>query len=247
MNELAEQQLARKVELQRYTTATLWKSLRVLNWIGYGFLILALFDYVALLVPANFTNPFWEFSFVGKVVEQVAAPLIGFGLVFLGGNAQRLKWERLTLKTLSWLTLVVSFLYLPLIGLGISSAVRIDRQNSQQLTARVNQTTTQLRDTQNALQAATNVEQMESLLNRLDAQGRAPKIENNQELQTAKQQLGVFLSKREKGIKQQAKATQASQRQGLLKNSVKWNLGALVSAALFFSIWRGTAEIRDGQ
>jgi hypothetical protein len=30
----------------------------------------------------------------------------------------------------------------------------------------------------------------------------------------------------------------------LLKNSVKWNLGALVSAALFFNIWKTTSWAR---
>jgi hypothetical protein len=247
MNESTNPQLARKVELLRHNNSNLWKSLRILNWIGYGFLIFALIDFTALLVPSNFTNPVWEFGFVGKVVEQVAAPLIGFGLVFVGGNTQRLTWEKFTLRVLSWLALVVGLLYLPLIGLGVSSAVRIDRQNEQQLTTEAKQTKTQLQQTQQELQAANTIEQMQALLNRLDVQGRAPEIGNNQQFQTAKQQFGEFLAKREKGLKTQVEATRATQRQGLLKSALKWNLGALLSAALFISIWRGTTEIRSGQ
>ncbi|MGB7416984.1 MAG: HpsJ family protein [Thermosynechococcaceae cyanobacterium] len=239
-----DKRLTQKVDLLINTNSSLWTSVRLLNWIGYGFLIFALFDVIATIVPPNFTNPVWEFSFVGNLVERVAAPLIGFGLVFLGGQVRRPKWERLILKILSWLALLIGLLYLLLIGLGVSSTVRIDRDNNQQITVRARQTKTQLEQVQSEFQAANTVEKMETLLGRLDSQGRAPEIANDEQFQTAKEQFGKFIDQGQKRLSGQVETTRKTQRLGLLKNSLKWNLGALLSSALFISIWRGTADIR---
>jgi len=38
----------------------------------------------------------------------------------------------------------------------------------------------------------------------------------------------------------QSETVRANRRQALLKNSVKWNLGALVSGTLFIMIWHMT-------
>ena len=41
-------------------------------------------------------------------------------------------------------------------------------------------------------------------------------------------------------MKAQAEQTRKTQRLGLLKNSIKWNLGALISGCLYLLIWQFT-------
>jgi hypothetical protein len=52
------------------------------------------------------------------------------------------------------------------------------------------------------------------------------------------------MGKAETTIKSQAAATQKNQRLALLKRSVKWNLGALISGVLFIILWQGTSWAR---
>lgn len=66
-------------------------SLSIVRWVGYGLLILALFDVIEMFVPANFMNPNWEFQTFGALVERVAVPLIGFVFIFLAGLNEREK------------------------------------------------------------------------------------------------------------------------------------------------------------
>ena len=64
-------------------------SLPIIRWVGYGLLILALFDVIEMFIPARFMNPNWEFQTIGALVERVAVPLIGFAFVFLAGLNER--------------------------------------------------------------------------------------------------------------------------------------------------------------
>ena len=57
-------------------------TLPILRWVGYGFLVLGLFDTIEIFIPAKFMNPSWEFQTFGALVERVTVPLIGFVLVF---------------------------------------------------------------------------------------------------------------------------------------------------------------------
>ena len=227
-------------------SSNLWSSIRILNLIGYGFLIFWSFDVIATLTPPDFTNPEWELGFVGSIVERVAAPLLGFGLIFVGGLNNRLTGERLVLKLLSWLTFVIAILYFMIMALGVSSTYRIDRSNNQKLTTNAHRTKNQLQQIQQEFQSVTTIEQMETLLSRIDGQGRAPEIADETQYQDVKREFGEFLQKGQKRLPSKVKTARDAQRFALFKKSLKWNLGALLSAALFFTIGRSTADIRRG-
>ncbi len=247
MENSVEKSLINKVEGIRAGTAKPWQSLRVLNWIGYGFLIFSLIDAIAILVPPNFSDPVWEFGVVGNLVERVAAPLIGFGLIFVGDHSSRPQQERLLLKALSSVALALGLVYFILMAFGISSTVQIDRQNTEKIKQQAGETRTQLQQVQEAFQDVKTADQMEAFLGRFDSQGRIPEIQSDQEFQTAKQQFAEFLDKGQKQLKNRVEVAQSSQRKRLLKNSVKWNLGALLSGVLFIGIWRSTGDLRRRQ
>lgn len=225
-------------------SAGLSKSIGVVRWIGYGLLLLAFFDLVEIFVPPVFMNPAWEFQTLGQLVERVPVPLLGVALVFLGERDQRTRWEPLVLNILSWLTLVVGILFFLLVPLGIVDTIRLDTQNQQQITQQVEQRQEQIKQVKEALGKATTVEQMQLLISQLDSQGRTPQIQNTQQLAEVKKQLSTFLEQGETQMQEQAEARKKSQRMGLIENSVKWNMGALVSGVLFISIWRGTGWAR---
>ncbi|WP_299414562.1 HpsJ family protein [Acaryochloris sp. IP29b_bin.148] len=249
MDKPTDQQLTRKVDLAYNTAEALVKnlqSMQLLNWIGYGFLLFTLLDFIAAIFPPNFTSAAWEFGLVGNLVERVAAPLIGLGFVFLGGHSHRSLREQFVLKILSWAAFGFAVLYGLLIVLGLSSTLRIDGQNNKQITTQAKRTQNQLQQVRSALQSVTTREEMEIFLGRLNNQEQAPKIENDQQFQSTRQEVTDFLDQGEKRLKTQMQSTRQTQRRRLLKNSFKWTLGALLSTALFIVIWRGTVEVRRG-
>ena len=223
-------------ELQEFAFSQVG-SMTILRVLGYGLLLLALIDTVDSLYPANLMNPGWEFETFGKIVERVPVPLIGFVMVFYGELQSRGKWEFITLKLFSWLSLLLAILLLVLIPLAIGNTVRLNKQGVAQISTASKQQISQAEQVETQLNQATP-EQISSFLK---SQGRSVDTKNPQEI---KSQVLSEVAKAKAQIKAQAQATQSSRRMVLLKSSIKWNLGALISAALFFILWKETRWAR---
>lgn len=230
-------------ELRKFSFSLL-ESISLWHWIGYGLLVLALMDVIALLFPPQIMNPAWEFQTIGGLVERVAVPLIGFLLVFYGEQIGRENWEFPLVKLLSWLTLLIGVLFFLLIPLGVVNTIRLDKQAQSQISSQVQQNITQIQEVKKQLATTKTAEEMKALLRRLDNQGRAPDIQTSEQLQKVKNELSTFISNAENQLSDQATIVQSGQRLTLLKNSIKWNLGALISGALFIIIWRSTRWAR---
>jgi hypothetical protein len=213
-------------------------TMTILRVIGYGLLLLALFDWVEMFYPANLMNPAWEFQTFGQLVEKVPVPLIGLGLVFYGEFNSRTQWEFPILKLLSWLTLLLAVVFFLLIPLGIGNTVRLSKQSATQITTASTQQITRTEQFEKQLSQATP----EQINNLFKSQGRSLGDKNPLDV---KNQLLSQVTQAKEQIKTQAKATQSLQGKALIKTSVKWNLGALVAAVLFFSIWKGTHWTRN--
>ena len=205
----------------------------ILRCLGYGLLILALFDIVEILVPPNFMNPAWEFQTIGALVERVPVPLIGFAFVFYGEMNSRKRWEFPVLKLLSWLALVMGIIYILSIPLGVINAARLQKQSSSQINQVSKQQMARAEQVKKQLDLATP-EQINDFLKR---QGRSSET---QEPGKFKQQLLGEVSQAKQKIKDRAKATESSRGLTLLKKAVKWNLGAVVAGILYINIWKGT-------
>lgn len=237
--------LAEKVDALWQFSSSLLQTIPPLRWVGYTLLILTLIDLVILVIPPQFTNPVWEFQTIGAIIERVAVPLIGFVLIFYGGKNLRAKWELPVLKILSILTLLFGIFLFLLIPLGVINTFRINRQSNTQINTQVEQRITQIQQVQQQLEQATTAEQMEDLLGRLDTQGRSPEIQSTQQLEEIKNQLSDFVTRTERTTQTQAQTTRKNRQMLLLKNSIKWNLGALISGILFIAIWKSTAWTRQ--
>ena len=197
---------------------------------GYCLLALSLLDILAVFIPLGFTNPVWEFQLVNQLVERVPVPLLGLVLVLIGEQSFRI------FKFLSSASLVVGVLFLLLIPLCISSALRIEQQNNSQLS----QKTTQIQQLKQELNAATTPTQITEVLTRLNPQAATAKIADPQ---AVKRQVLEKLTQAEQQVGKQQAAQQANNSFSLLKNAVKLVLGSLVSGTVFVIVWRKTLKI----
>jgi hypothetical protein len=211
---------------------------KILRSLGYGLLLLALFDWVEIFVPPNFMNPAWEFQTIGALVERVPVMLIGLAMIFYGEIQDRSRWQFPILKLLSWLTLLCALLFLLMIPLAIGNTVRLNKQSVEQINTASTQQITKAKQIEEQLNQATP-QQIENLLKQ---RGATTAGKNPQQI---KEELLSQVSQAQSQIKNQAKTTQSNQGLNLIKTSVKWNLGALVTAALFFTIWKATRWVRE--
>lgn len=206
--------------------------------IGYGMLLLAFFDLVETFVPPNFMNPGWEFQTMGRIVERVAVPLIGLVFVFSGKLERRARWEPRLLAFLSYLTLLVGLLYILLIPVGVVNTMRLYNNNVTQITNQYNQQLSQANQLEKRLSEATPQE-IENLL-----RNQGVRLEGNRNTEDIKNQISLGITEAKQQLKTRVETTKATGRLNLFRSSVKWNLGALISAALFITFWKGTAWAR---
>lgn len=222
-------------------TQSEWRAASLFRWVGYGLLILALFDVADILVPPQLMNPTWEFQAIGSLVERVPVPLLGLVFVFFDGANLRGKWEKPILRFLSWASLLVGILYLLLIPIAIGNAIRINNQNNVQVAAQVTQQSQQIQQVKGQLNQASGSD-MNNLFDRLSAQGRANNLSGPEEL---RKQLSTEINQAEKQLQAQAATTRKGSLLSLLKRTGKWALGALISGVLFIRIGQGTRWARQ--
>lgn len=220
------------------------RSHLLVRLVGYGLLVFSLFDYIPIVIPPHFTDPLWEFQTIGALVEHVAAPLLGLMFVFYRHEGYIGKRERNFLGFLSLVSLLVGLLYLLMLPLGVANTWRIYQQNNAQIAAQVSQQTQQFHQLKGQLNQATTDEQIKQLLASLTPQDSSPKINN---LRAFKDQFLARISQAERSIQVQSDTVRLNQRQALIKTSVKWNLGALISGILFIWIWYLTGWTRGRQ
>lgn len=205
-------------------------SLAVVRKVGYGLLVLALFDLVAIFVPLRLTNPVWQFETMGAIVERVAVPLIGLALISFGETEFRSDFEQKVLKFLSWLCLIVGVLFILLFPLGIINTCQVKMISNNQINNQFLQQKSKMERAERQL----NQLKSEELENYIKSQGRTL---DNQTAEQAKAQFLAKLNKDKQQMQTRFEEVKANRRLVLIKNSVKWNLGALIAGVLFIYIW----------
>ena len=214
-------------------------TLSVMRIIGYGLVFLSIIDIIYIIYPLNLLNPTWEFNTIGALVEHTPVPLLALILVFYGKGELRLKRELHLLKFISWLCLLIGLLFILMIPLGLINTYRL-YYNSPAI-AQSNQQIQQIKTAKEKVETAKSSEEIIKILNLPPLPKNAPKIPDFKQFKT---QTLTNLNQLEKNIKQQSEKAIENLRLNLLKNSVKWNLGALVAGILFFWIWKSTTWVR---
>lgn len=208
---------------------------------GYALLMLCFIDLLYVLIPPEFFNPVWEYQTIGDLIKLVPVPLLALMLIFHGDTALRSKPERLALKILSWITLLVGVIFLLLIPLTVTNAVRIHRFNNNQISTQVSQQRLQLDATRKQLEKA-SPNQLRSLVPTPDKDGNLPDLPNSPE--QAKSQLLNNIGRAKQQAEQQALQARANLRQNLVKNTFKLVAESLIAGFFFLYIWMTTAWTR---
>jgi len=210
--------------------------------VGYGLLMLALFDFIHILVPPRFMNPAWEFQTIGALVERVPVPLLGLMLVFYREAKFRKKWEIILLRFLSWASLLIGVLFVLLGPLVVIDSSRIDDQITYQINTQVTEQLSGLQKLENQVSEGT-AKDIKDVATRMN-QGRPLDMKDPQEF---KSKLLSEITKTKKTIRPKIEAASTDRRLSLLKNSAKWLLGSLLSGVLFIYIWASTGWTRRGR
>ncbi len=212
------------------------RSVYRFRWIGYGLLIFSLIDSVQLFIPPDFTNPSWELQTIGALVERVPVPLLGLTLVFFGEFYDRIGIERIVLRVLSWICLGLAILFLLMIPLGIMNTTRIDAGSEQQVNRQVEQQMSQLKQLEDQLNQS-KPEDIKTLGSQLSNFGISVDTQKPEDL---KAEIITRINRVRGEVLARSQASRSNQKMVLFKNSLKWNLGALIAAALFFIVWKST-------
>jgi uncharacterized membrane protein len=211
-------------------------SIYRLRLVGYGLLLFALADTLLVFYPPQFTNAAWELQTMGAVVERLPVPLLGLVMVFFGEDYERNRLEDIFLKIVSWFSLLLAIAFLLLLPLGINNTLRINAENNQGIQAQAQQRQAELEAVETQVNQSSTGD-LQNLALELNRMGLPVDTANTQEL---KSDILARVATAKEKLPGQTQAARNSQRQVLLKNSFKWNLGALIGSILFFYIWRGT-------
>jgi hypothetical protein len=211
-------------------------SIYRLRWVGYGLLLFALVDTMQLFYPPDLTNPVWELQTMGALVERLPVSLLGLVMVFFGEDYNRTRLEDILLKIISWFSLLLAIVSLLLIPLGINNTLRINTDNNQRIEAQAQQRLAELEQIETQVGQGSS-EDLRTLAEQLNRLGLPVDTSKTQEL---KSEILSRIESRKKVLPAQTEATRKNQLQVLLKNAVKWNLGALIGSVLFFYLWKGT-------
>jgi hypothetical protein len=216
-------------------------SANLLRFIGFGFLVFALLNFGEALLPPRFAqDPRWEFGAVTKLAGSSAIPILGFGLVFYGESKMRSPLGRRIAGILSWLALVTGILYLALMVIGISATFRLtgdlnsqaDRIRSQQ-----NQRFERARD---ELKGRSDSELVQVLT---QLSQTAPNLKPD--TANPRQQIDQLLAGQTAEVERAIAEQETQSFRNLLKQSLKINLEALISAVLLGGMWRFTDWARQ--
>lgn len=214
--------------------ALLW-SLAILRAIGYVLLVFVFLEFLDIVIPPNLTNPGWEFQTVGRLVESVPIILFAFALIYVGREIGRNAKERFILPILPWLALIIGVFYLLTIPLGLLNTNRLLKLNNQQM-VQLEERKTEVNEIKTNLEKSKSQADIEKLLQDLGNQNPVPQL-NAEQFQEVKDSLGNIVQGGENQLNTQTEQLELA-RLNVLKKSVKWNLGALLSGVLFIYIWR---------
>ena len=214
----------------------------ILRLVGYGLLTMALVDFIFLLIPFKLMNPAWEFQTMGAIVERIPVTLLGMMLVYYGERDYRAPIERFLLRWLSRLSLVAAILLVLMIPLSITKSFRIYYQHNAGINAQVVSKVDVLQSFKQQLETANSSQEIEGIIAK---QSQKPiNIPESVDPQKLKTDIINSLQENQDRLRDRAKSLRSEQKGMLLKNCIKWNLGALISACLFFFIWKSTLWAR---
>ncbi|MCM1981263.1 HpsJ-like protein, cyanoexosortase A-associated [Lyngbya confervoides] len=221
-----------------------FRSMGLLHTIGYGILLLVLMDVFVLLIPPRLMNPTWEFQTFGQCVERLPVLFLGLVLIFIGENNPRAPLERMVVRSLSWATLFLSIIFFLLVPPGIFNTIRIDQANEQTANLELSQRLSQIQQVQNQVEQADSATELQRLSRILRNSPEPPTTASPEDLSNTRQELLAVLQNQEQLLIADSDRDLRNQHRTLVKQSFKWNVGAVIAGTLLALTWVNTRWAR---
>ena len=202
-----------------------WLPIFVLRLIGYALLLLTLVDTLAILVPPKLFDPAWELETIGHLVERIPVPLIGFALVIYGGPRFRQSLDQYCFRAVPMVAFFLGVCFCLMIPLGIADSRRLG-QDYQQMKATLTQQRAELRKVEQEFRNASASDVM------AQAQKSQLQITLDQEPEAIKTRVLAQLQSQQQTLQNRTDRV-AQQSLGLLKNAIKWLVGAVIASLSF--------------
>jgi hypothetical protein len=216
-------------------------SSSILRLVGYGLLLLAVVDLLLLWMPAQ-AYPLWQLQTMGAIIARTPFTLLAMVLIFSGSKSDRSLIEVIILKVFSWVSLIAAVVLIVIIPLNINNSWRIYHQHDATTDAQFMRQKDNLQQFQQQLAAADSKNEIAAILQQQARQ--TINIPESANLQKLKIDIIANLQNHQDNITNQIKVFRAEKSSLLLKQCLKWNLGALIASILFFMIWKSTKWAR---
>jgi hypothetical protein len=128
-----------------------------------------------------------------------------------------------------------------IVPLAINNTIRIDLNNNAVINRELFVKVERINQFKNKITEANSPAEIQAILQKQSARGKIPEAINTQEI---KDNIIKELKNTEDKLRAETKTIRSQKRWNLLKNSIKWNLGALIASCLFFVIWKDTLWAR---
>jgi hypothetical protein len=216
---------------------SIYRSVALIHWIGYGLLIFGFLDIFFLLISPSWITPGWFLLVLEQCVAFVPVLLIGFGLAFFGELKPRILWEVFVLRWISWLTLTLSVIFLILIPLGIYSTIQVADQNEQAISQKGQYDLVRLETFQKKLSESKSLTNLRILAQVLEVEG----VQDGD----LKQEINQKIGSQKSAIKSDTQSKIISTRFRQFKKIVKLTIGAILASLAHFLLWKNTPWARQ--
>lgn len=224
------------------TEAVERRAFALLRFIGYILLLFSLIDYLAILIPPRLTDSAWEFQTIGQLVDHVWSPLLGLTFIFLYNQASIVSFKQLSiLRFLSWVALTMGIVYLLLLPLGINNSLTLYKSINARSTNEQAQQQEELQKVTEKLNTSNSPQELNNLAKVLHLPSEAG---SNQSPQDLKKKLSQQMQTVTQNASATANTSKRQQIKNLIKESVRTNLGVIISGVCFITFWNLTRWTR---
>ena len=213
-------------------------TISILRIVGYGLLMMAVVDFMNLLIPPELMNPDWEFQIIASVIERIPVTFLGIVFVFYEDTNYRTPIEKMLLKIISWSCLVFAIFLILAIPLNINNAFRIYHKYNASVNYQLIPRLEVIQDFQTQIESADSQETIANILQKRSS--TKVKIPESLDINNFKDSITEKLQKEETSLQNTAQSSRNKKRYQLLRKVIKYNLGALISIYLLIFVWKHT-------
>jgi len=215
--------------------------------VGLALVVFALIQYIAILIPVDLGNKEWEFTVIGRMVDNSLTPILGMALFFYGRTVILPLWRLMGIRILTWMALILAIIYALMIPLTVTDTLRLNNDLKSKILAAENQAKASQAKVREALDGATSMEELEILTNVLNL---------TPSMAVRKQQMpsDSFIERREwlwetirfnqNEILNQAFTLYKHDKASLFRDAAKMLLGCLIMSALYAYFFLAYRNVR---